>query len=115
VGTSSAEEPSIPFLTKELKTIEDKKAGTLLVKIYAPSIEGDLYRCTYELWVDGSLERNSSVTGGDAVHALLLALWKIEADLTHRSPFNSLAIQHDASMGLGFIHSKRVWDSVYKS
>ena len=103
-----------PFLTKVLPVREGDQTKPILVKVFAPSREDGIYSCAYEIWIGNELVRVSAVTGGDDVHALLLALWKIETDLKHKVPFSSMDIEHDEFFGFGFIHSNRVWESVYK-
>lgn len=85
------------------------------VKIFNPVSEEDIARCRFEIWMDAKLEHQSDVMGDSGIHALMLALWKIETDLIHKSPFNEIDLEKDEHLGLGFIHSPRVWRSVYGS
>jgi hypothetical protein len=86
---------------------------SILVKIFTPLQEEKFVRCKFEIWKEGALQRESSVIGEDGIHALMLALWKIETDLTHMPPFNEMTFEGDGHFGFGFIHSKNVWESVH--
>jgi len=88
---------------------------TVEVRIFAPKRDDEnTHICTYEIFVDDMFERKSYALGNDGVQALLLALWKVEIDLQHMSPFKEMVFDIDDQTGFGFIHAKRVWDSVYQ-
>lgn len=100
------------FVEKLLNCKGKRKLVT--VRVFAPRKKRKLFECRYEIWIGLEKTRDSVVTGGDAVHSLLQALWKIEIELKHREPFNGMGIQSESVAGFGFIHDKRVWDSVYR-
>jgi hypothetical protein len=103
-----------PILTKVLHASEGNQKTSVVVSIFAPVKENELHICSYEIQIGNEIVRSSSVSGGDDVHAMLLALWKIETELKFKPPFDTLGIEHDDVLGFGFIHSKQVWESVYK-
>ncbi len=102
------------FATSTLIALEGDKERSVEVRIFAPMNEPDLERCVYQILVDGVVKRESAVPGIDGIQALLGALWKVEIELKHMSPFKEMTFDIDEQRGFGFIHSKRVWDSVYK-
>lgn len=102
-----------PFVEKKLRLAA--KRGFIIVTVFAPTKRGKRFVCKYQFSQKGEVVRSSNVTGADAVHALLLAFWKIEIELRHKMPFRDLKIEHDRDSGYGFVHEKSVWDSVYPS
>lgn len=106
--------PGVGFVSSVLTALVGDQSKSVEVRISAPVKENQVERCTYKIFVDGILVRESSSTGGSGVHALMMTLWKIETDLRHMTPFRDMQFETDEHLGLGFVHSKRVWDSIYK-
>jgi hypothetical protein len=102
------------FVSSILEARVGDQRKSVEVRISAPEKENQVERCTYKILVDGILVRESSSAGDNGIHALMMTLWKIETDLRHMTPFRDMEFEMDDHLGLGFIHSKKVWDSIYK-
>ena len=83
------------------------------VTIYAPTDIDAGWECQYRIQASEYADLLRSAVGEDSVQSLLLALWQIELQLAYKEPFKSLKLEKFDKEGYGFIHSPKVWNSVY--
>lgn len=100
--------------SKLLSSANSELNRNLRVDVFAP-FEGacGYWHCRYEFIVDGVPDRESVVQGVDGVDAIVAAFWHIEIDLALKDRYKMLEVQSDSPEGLGFVHSPRVWKSIY--